>query len=261
MTTGILQFLGTGGSMGIPVIGCDCAVCRSPSPRNKRLRPSVLLKLEEKRILIDCGPDFKEQALRIDLHRLDGVIFTHSHNDHIGGVDDLRMLYILDQKPIPCLCSKETADGIFRRFHYMFDEENIHKKLLGRVEMQYLEGEHGQTVFQGIPIRYISYQQAGMFVNGFRFGDLAYVSDIRHYSEAIFEPLRGIHTLILSALRYEPSNMHFNIDEAVEFSKKVGAQQTYFMHVAHELDHDDANAYLPKNIRMAYDGQQIQFHL
>lgn len=256
---GTLLFLGTGGSMGVPIIGCDCDVCRSSSPFNKRLRPSALLTVNGKTILIDCGPDLRYQALRAHIKALDGLIVTHAHHDHTAGVDDLRVLYIRTRTAMPCLLSKETAESLKIRFAYIFEGPGPYEKLLAKLDFQILPTERGEVSFLGLPIRYFTYEQGGMVVNGFRFDDLAFVSDICHYSPTIFEDLKGVKTLVVSALRFEPSPLHFNIDQAVEFSKKVGAEQTWLTHIGHELDHEKGNRYLPPNVRLAYDGLSIQF--
>lgn len=253
-------FLGTGGSMGVPIIGCDCHVCQSSLPQNKRLRPAALLSVGSHKIVIDCGPDFKEQALRSHLKMIDGLIFTHAHNDHTAGIDDLRVFCLRSGHPIPCLLSPEAADDIRRRFYYLFEHDDVYSKLKVRFEMNYFDQDRGHKEFLGMRIRYFSYKQVGMHVNGLRFGDLAYVTDIRDYPETVFEDLKGVETLILSALRFAPSPMHFNVDEAIDFAKRVGAKHTWLMHVAHELDHEKTNAYLPENIRLAYDGLQLEFH-
>lgn len=240
--------------MGIPVIGCKCPVCTSDCSYNKRLRPSALVMINGKRILIDCGPDFKEQALRYDLDSLDGIIVTHAHHDHTAGFDELRIYSLRNHQPIPCLLSPETLGDLKRRFYYIFDENNPYSSLTAKFQIQLLEGARADILFLGVPISYFSYKQGGMLVNGFRFGDLAYVSDIRDYPETIFEDLKGVKTLVISALRYASTPLHFGVDESIEFSQRVGAQQTWLMHIAHDLDHDKTNAYLPANIRMAYDG-------
>ena len=242
--------------MGVPVVGCSCRVCKSTSLYNKRLRPSALLNVGGKRLLIDCGPDFREQALRVNLDSIDGILFTHAHHDHTAGLDDLRSLYLINKKKIPLLLSSSTAQEIQQRFHYLFD----HNHTMGtHFETQFLAGYEGETVFQGVGISYFSYKQMGMSVNGFRIGDIAYVSDIRDYPESIFDALKGVNTLILSALRFTPSPMHLSLDEAVDFVDKVGAQRTFLMHISHELDHDSTNAYLSKNknISLAYDGLEL----
>ena len=245
--------------MGVPVIGCTCPVCTSPSQYNKRKRPSVLCSIGEQRLLIDCGPDFREQALKFGVNHLDGVLFTHGHNDHSVGVDDLKAYCLRTKNPMPCLLSKETEKELKQRFAYLFEEREPYAGLMTRFAMQRLEREQGSVVFQGVVINYFSYQQLHMRVDGFRLGDLAYVSDIREFNPSIFEELKGVRTLVLSALRFAPSRMHFNVDEAIEFAKKVGAEKTWLMHIAHELDHEKGNAYLPKDIRMAYDGLEIEF--
>lgn len=245
--------------MGIPVIACRCAVCQSSSVFNKRNRPSALISIGNQKLLIDCGPDFKLQALKYQLDQIDGVIFTHAHNDHTVGIDDLKVYCLRTGRPLPCLLSPETAGELKTRFGYLFEEREPYAGLMTRLAMQPLERHRGDVVFQGVRIRYFSYEQLHMRVDGYRFGDLAYVSDIRDYPQTIFQDLEGVRTLVLSALRFQPSKMHFSLDEAVEFAQKTGAEQTWLMHIAHELDHDEGNAHLPGNIRLAYDGLHLDF--
>lgn len=258
---GKFLFLGSGGSMGIPIIGCDCVVCRSESHYNKRLRPSGLLKILEKSILIDCGPDFRQQMLTYKIKHLDGLIFTHAHYDHTGGFDEIRIINARSHSPLPCLLSEATADELKMRFPYVFDTRGPLASLTTKVSLQYLESTRGYVDFLGIPIRYMTYEQGGMLVNGFRFGNFAYISDIRHYPETIFEDLKGIETLVISCLRYQPSTLHFNVEEAVGFSEKIGVSQAWFTHIAHELDHDLTNSRLPPNFQLAYDGLEIDFEI
>lgn len=248
-------FLGTGGSMGIPVIACDCSVCRSDNPKNKRTRSAGLLTVDDKNILIDCGPDFRQQALKYCIDHLDGVILTHAHHDHTGGIDELRAYYIKTRTPLPCLLSKETSEEVHQRFPYIFREGKY--QFTSKLSLQLLESERGSVEFAGIHFRYLSYEQMGMRVNGFRWKDFAYISDIKLYPESIFEDLKGVQHLVLSALRFTPSDFHFTVDEAVEFAEKVGAKNTWLTHIAHELEHEKTNAYLPSNIQMAYDGLEL----
>lgn len=254
---GKFTFLGTGGSMGIPVIGCRCSVCQSSSPFNKRFRSSGLVSMGINKLLIDAGPDFRMQALIHQIVHLDGVLFTHSHYDHTAGLDELRSFLVHDMSAIPCLLSRETAEDIERRFYYVF--ESHYMKFNPKITFEYLEEERGVVHFQGCEIRYLTFEQAGTKVNGFIFGDLAYISDIKHYPEHIFEDLKDIKRLVLSALRYTPSYMHLSVDEAVEFSKKCNAQNTYLTHISHDLEHEKLNAYLPSNIQLAYDGLELEF--
>lgn len=259
MTAGHFLFLGTGGSMGIPVIACHCAVCQSESPCNCRMRPSALITVNGKRFLIDCGPDFRSQALHYHIDTLDGIILTHAHHDHTAGIDELRVFYLHQKKVLPCLLSEATASELRRRYHYIFDDRLAKQKFTARIDLQILEGERGQTSFQGMQIKYVTYTQGGMKVNGFRFGNLAYISDIKEYDDSIFEDLKGIETLIISALRPTPSPMHLNVDDAIAFANRTQAKHTWLTHIAHELDHEEANAYLPTNVRMAYDGLELNF--
>jgi phosphoribosyl 1,2-cyclic phosphate phosphodiesterase len=258
---GKLIFLGTGASMGIPVIGCSCSVCKSENPKNMRMRSSILCTINGQHILVDCGPDFRQQALKYHIKNIDGLIVTHAHNDHIAGIDELRVLCLRSGKPIPCLLSADTAKDIKIRFKYLFEEREPYAGLLARFGMQEFERDRGDVVFQGIKMKYFSYKQLGMRVDGIRFGDLAYVSDIKEYNESIFEDLRGVKTLVLSALRFDSTKMHFSVDDAIKFAEKVGAEKTWLMHVSHELDCDIGNDYLPENIQLAYDGLQLEFNV
>lgn len=246
-----LLFLGTGGSMGIPMIGCKCAVCTSSSSYNKRLRPSVLITKEKKRYLIDVGPDYRMQALKYGIDTLDGLLLTHTHYDHVGGFDELRIYPFVQQKPMPCLLSNKALEELKIRYHYLFSpSEEMFK-------FQILEKEHGTVNFEGLPITYISYDQLGMKVNGFRLETFAYVTDILRFSEEVFPPLRGIETLVMSGRRWERSNAHLSLTEAIEFAKKTGAKKTYFTHIAHEIDHRDTNQKLPEGFSLAYDGLEL----
>lgn len=252
---GKLTFLGTGGSVGVPIIGCDCPVCLSGSNFNHRLRSSVLVSYQHKKFLIDAGPDFREQALRQKISKLDGVIFTHAHYDHTAGFDDLRPIYYHREAPFPVLLSKETAADIKKRFFYIFQspqsEECINLKLL--------PDEVGEVNFEGVLVRYVAYKQGEMKVNGFRFGNLAYLTDIRHFTPEIWNSLKGVSHLIISALRFVPTPLHFSVDEAIDFADKVGAEKVWLTHLSHDLDYLQTNAYLPHYVRLAYDGLEIEF--
>jgi phosphoribosyl 1,2-cyclic phosphate phosphodiesterase len=254
-----LLFLGTGSSMGIPVIGCHCSVCNSSSKFNKRLRPSALISVENKKYVIDTTPDFRIQALTYGIESLDGVFYTHAHHDHTAGIDELRVFYLKSQTNMPCLLSKETADDLKKRFSYILKNSPEKRGLVARLKLHVLENAQGLIDFEGLCVQYMSYEQLGMGVLGFRFGNLAYVSDIKEYSESIFRELEGVETLVLSALRYEESKLHLSIDEAVSFAKKVGAKMTWLTHIAHEVEHESTNRLLPDNVQLAYDGLIVNF--
>jgi len=256
-----LLFLGTGGSLGIPVITCKCPVCTSNSPLNKRTRPSVLLEVGRRTFLIDVGPDFREQALHFGIDELDGVLLTHSHYDHIGGIDELRVFYFKHKKRMPILASIDTYDELRHRFHYLFQTKQADGTLQSQFDFQILEEDFGRATFQGLKLQYVSYTQANMKVTGYRFGPLAYISDIRHFDDRIIEDLKGTEVLVVSAVRYTPSEVHFTIDEAVEFSRAVGAKRTFLTHMAHDLEHDATNQKLPEDVRLAHDGLELSFTL
>lgn len=256
-----LLFLGSGGSMGVPVIGCQCAVCQSDSPLNKRLRPSVLIESDGKSLLIDSGPDFRQQALHYQIERLDGVIITHAHHDHTGGLDDLRVYYMWSKKSIPMLCSQSTFDELMTRYSYIFSPNPYEYKLTSRLAVQILPGERGDVNFLGFQFRFVTYVQAGMAVNGFRFGNLAFISDIREYPESIYEDLKGIDYLVISALRHQPSPLHFSIEESIAFADKIGVKKVWLTHLAHEVDYESTQSLLPSNAYLAYDGLSIEFDM
>lgn len=257
---GTLQFLGTGGSVGVPVIGCSCAVCHSPDPLNQRLRPSVLVRVAHRQFLIDAGPDFRMQALRYGITHVDGLLLTHAHHDHTAGFDDLRPIYYKRQSPLPILLSADTARDIQQRYYYLFrPNPGQEHHFEARFDLQLLPEEAGEVIFESVPIGYVTYTQGGMAVNGFRIGNLAYISDIRGYQPLLIDQLKGIKTLIISALRYIPSPLHFSVDEAIDFAKQLKAETVWLTHISHELEHHQTNAYLPANMRLAYDGLQIDF--
>lgn len=254
-----LLFLGTGASLGIPVIGCSCAVCQSSNPCNCRLRSSALIDIDQKRFLIDVGPDFRQQALLHQIHALDGLILTHAHHDHIAGLDDVRALYYKRQIPLPILLSKETSDSIQKHFDYLFTPNPYLTSSHPRLSLHPLPTDRGYIQFEGVDIAYVSYEQAKMKVNGFRFGSLAYLTDVKNFDESIFESLKGIKTLIISALRFTASPLHLSVDEAVNFAERLDVDRVWLTHISHELDHDKTNAYLPRHVRLAHDGLIIDF--
>jgi phosphoribosyl 1,2-cyclic phosphate phosphodiesterase len=233
--------------MGTPIPTCHCSVCRSIHPFNQRLRPSGLLKMGEKRFLIDATPDFRQQALKFGIERLDGVLLTHTHFDHVAGLDDLRVYSFFHKIKLPCLLSKVSYEEIKLRFPYFFDaKESL------RFAFQCIEKD--EEIFVGEKVQVITYEQNGMQVNGFRLGSFAYVMDLKTYPPTIFNALKGVEVLVLSGLRYNSSKAHLTIDEAIEFSKKVGAKKTWFSHIGHEVDHEAASQKLPTGVFLAYDG-------
>lgn len=256
---GKLLFLGSGSSAGIPEIGCDCSVCQSTFQKNKRLRPSCLIKLNNKVLLIDASPDFRYQALKYQIKHIDGLILTHGHYDHTGGIDELRTFNLIEKKAIDCLLSKDTLEELKKSYYYLFQPIYKEGTLFTNLSFFELDKDFGDTKFQGINIGYISYFQKKTKVTGYKIGKLAYISDIKEYPDNIFEFLKDIDVLVLSALRPEPSPVHFNFDEALNFVNKVKPKKTFFTHIAHEVDHEKVSSTLPKNVNLAYDGLEIEF--
>lgn len=253
---GSFLFLGTGGSMGIPVLGCSCLTCQSCLTKDKRLRCAALIRWGEAQWLLDAGPDLRQQLLVHQVSQIEGLLVTHSHYDHIAGLDELRAICFRRQAPLPLLLSKATYGALLRYFPHLFPQEEplFAVKLLP-------EAKQGSCLFGRLPLRYLTYSQASMEVTGFVLGDLAYLSDIKEFPETIFEELRAIRTLIVSALRYSPSPVHLSVDEAIAFAERVGAERTYLTHVAHDLRHELLELYLPEKIKVAYDGLSLSFSL
>jgi phosphoribosyl 1,2-cyclic phosphate phosphodiesterase len=250
-------FLGTGASMGVPVIGCRCTVCSSFSSFNKRLRPSGLLHIKGKTFLIDVGPDFRMQALKYNVEHIDGILLTHTHFDHVAGIDDLRAFYFMQKKRLPCLLSKETFEELKLRYHYLMRPLQDGHSVSAQLDFYVIEEDFGSLNFIDVDWNYVSYQQAGMKITGYRLDRFAYISDIRTYTQTLIDTLKGVNVLVISALRQVPSEMHFSLEEAIAFARKVGAKKTWLTHIAHDLDHELTNRSLPSDIRLSYDGLEI----
>lgn len=254
---GTFLFLGTGGSMGIPVVTCRCHVCLSTDPHNHRLRPSGLLRIGGRQILFDAGPDFRQQALTYGIDRLDGVVLTHMHYDHIAGLDDLRVFYFFKHQTLTCLLSEATYHELKKRNPYFFESSSDEIMGGSRFQFQVIKEKSCIIDFCNLQWQIVSYEQNQMQVTGYRIGRFAYVMDLKHYSWDVIESLKGVEVLVLSGLRHSPSHAHLSLEEALEFSRQVGARMTWFSHISHEMDHQRANQLLPPDAQLAYDGLEI----
>jgi len=254
-----ITFLGTGTSQGVPFVACDCPVCRSDDPRDKRLRSSILVEAPDITILVDTTPDLRTQALRQNLRRIDAAVFTHSHTDHVAGFDDLRRFCELADRPMPVYASPHTLADLRRAFYYAFDGQHAFRNYvrpapheidgpfdLGSVRLTPAEVPHGK-----------------MLVNGYIFSRggqklAAYFSDCHHVPPAVIEQILDIPVLIIDALRHEPHPSHLSLNEALGVAAAAGARRTWLTHLGHDLGHEATERLLPPEVRLAYDGLRIE---
>jgi phosphoribosyl 1,2-cyclic phosphate phosphodiesterase len=253
-----VEILGSGTSMGVPMVGCDCRVCLSTDSRDKRLRTSALIRAGDVNILIDTSMDYRQQMLRSGVTHLDAVIFTHHHVDHILGLDDLRCFNILNKKSIPLYGLEETLNNIRRVFAYAFTGfSGMHG--IPRISVHFLDDQPFRI--NGVEILPIPLLHGSMPVLGFRVGDFAYCTDVNRIPESSYERLRNLKVLILDALRYKPHPTHFSVEEAVGEAQKIGAEKTYFTHISHAILHEEAEKELPEGIFLAYDGLKFELEI
>jgi phosphoribosyl 1,2-cyclic phosphate phosphodiesterase len=250
-----VRFLGTGTSHGVPSIACPCAVCTSPDPRNRRSRCSIVLEVGGKTLLVDTPPELREQAIRYHLTHVDAVLFTHSHADHIFGLDDVRRFNDLKQGDMDCYGRRDTLEDLRQAFRYVFTatQEGGGKPRLNLVP---IEAERFDA--EGIAIEAIPVWHGAIEVTAFRVGRFAYVTDVSRIPEYSRARLRDLDTLVLGALRYEPHPTHFSIEEALQEVGDLRPRRTFFTHLSHSLDHRTVEAQLPPGVRLAYDGLTLK---
>jgi phosphoribosyl 1,2-cyclic phosphate phosphodiesterase len=249
-------FLGTGTSHGVPMIGCDCRVCRSSDPRDSRLRPSIYLELDDGvRVLVDTTPDLRTQALRHDLRRIDAVLFTHSHADHVMGLDEIRRFNVMSGTPMPMYGDAATIADLRRMFAYVFESDAPRGGGVPDLRLWQLGGPFllGQQEIDPVPITHGPWT-----ILGFRMGPFAYLTDCSGVPDASLARLEGVDTLVLDALRHRPHPTHFTVEQAVAMARRIGARRTYLTHVCHDLAHEETCAALPAGITLAYDGLAIE---
>ncbi len=250
-----ITFTGTGTSQGIPLIGCECAVCTSTDKHNKRLRTSVWVETPEASIVIDTGPDFRYQMLRANVKKLDAIVFTHGHKDHLAGLDDVRAYNYIQKKPVDVYATEHTQVAIKREFEYVFDDNNYPG--VPQINLHTINN-HNPFEINGLVITPIRVMHYKMEVLGFRIGDFTYITDANYIAPHELVKAKGSKVFVLNALRHEEHISHYTLAEAIEIAKLVGADNTYFTHISHQLGlHDVIEKSLPEHMHLAYDGLTI----
>jgi phosphoribosyl 1,2-cyclic phosphate phosphodiesterase len=249
-----VRFLGTGTSHGVPMIGCRCGTCRSTDPRDRRSRPSILFELASgARVLVDTTPDLRSQALAHDLDRVDAILFTHCHADHVMGLDEVRRFNVLQQAAIPCYGDPRSLGELRRTFAYIFEGADEG----GGVPRIHLIPLDGPVVIGGERVVPVPVWHGTREILGFRVRDFAYLTDCSGIPDPSWALLDGVETLAIDALRHRPHPTHFTVDEAVAASRRIGARQTWLTHICHDLPHAATSASLPPGVALAYDGLRI----
>jgi len=249
-----VRFLGTGTSHGVPMIGCRCGTCRSTDPRDRRSRPSILFELAGGgRVLVDTTPDLRSQALAHDLDRVDAILFTHCHADHVMGLDEVRRFNVLQQATIPCYGDPRSLGELRRTFGYIFEGADEGGGV-PRIQLHHLDGP---VVIGGERVVPVPVWHGTREILGYRVRDFAYLTDCSGIPDASWVLLDGVETLAIDALRHRPHPTHFTVNEAVAASARIGAKRTWLTHICHDLPHAATNASLPPGVELAYDGLRI----
>lgn len=250
-----VTFLGTGTSQGVPPIGCTSEVCLSQNPKDKRLRSSIHLDIDGISIVIDAGPDFRYQMIRAGINRIDALLFTHEHRDHTAGLDDIRPYNYLQEDHLDVYCTQRVLNTFKKQYHYIFDKNPYP----GIPLIRFHHIDNNPFDVRGIPIIPIEVMHYKLPVLGFRVGNFTYITDANYIAEKEQHKAKGSQHLVLNALRKESHISHFTLDEAVNQAFKIGAENTWFTHMSHQIGlHDEVNAALPSNMQLAYDGQVIE---
>jgi phosphoribosyl 1,2-cyclic phosphate phosphodiesterase len=255
-----ITFLGTGTSHGVPMIGCDCATCVSADPRDTRLRPSIFVETPGAGVLVDAGPDLRAQALRHRISRVDAILFTHGHADHILGMDDVRRFNAVraDRKmpgSMPCYGDAATLEDIRRMFSYVFDPATPKGGGLPQLDLRPIDGRFAIGDLDVVPVPVFHGPRP---ILGFRFDRVAYLTDCSRIPDESWALLEGLDVLVLDALRVRPHPTHFSLDEAIATAARIGAGRTFFTHMCHDLPHASTDARLPSGMALAYDGLVLQ---
>jgi phosphoribosyl 1,2-cyclic phosphate phosphodiesterase len=247
-----ITFLGTGTSHGVPMVGCVCDTCRSNDPRDRRLRPSILVEAANgPAVLVDTATDLRQQALTCGVSRVDAILFTHSHADHIMGLDEVRRFNVLQKAVIPAYADARTAADLRRTFHYIFNPPAQRGGGVPQIDLQIIEAPFA---IAGLTVTPVPLFHGERPILGFRFGALAYLTDCNRIPDESWPLLAGLNVLVLDALRHRPHPTHFSISEALQVVDRVKPARTFFTHICHDLPHAATNDALPSGVELAYDG-------
>ncbi len=250
-----ITFLGTGTSVGIPMVACQCEVCRSENPKDQRLRCSILVEVADKVMVVDIGPDFRQQMLSAAVKQLDAILITHEHRDHVAGLDDVRPFNFMQSKPMDIYAEEKVIQDLKQSFNYIFGNSDYP----GVPQINLRKIQNRPFKVGGIPVIPIRVKHGKMPVLGFRFGDFTYITDANHIDKKEKKKIEGSRYLVLNALRHTPHHSHFTVDEAIAIAKEVGAETTYLTHISHWLGkYDIVEPSLPEGVHLAYDGLVIQ---
>lgn len=252
-----LRVLGSGTSMGVPTIGCSCAVCHSSDPHDRRTRPSIMVEYGGRCVLIDTTPDFREQAIRENITHIDAIIYTHAHADHILGLDDVRPLSFRSPQKIPLYAHEETAHAVENVFRYIFDA-NYKYGGIARVEMNRI---NGSLELFGVTFEPVEVLHGDATIHGFRFGSAAYLTDFSEIPPPSMERLRGLDVLFLDALRHKPHPTHSTVGNSLRLVEELQPRRAFFTHISHDLPHEATNRIFPDHVRLAYDGLKLEFDI
>jgi phosphoribosyl 1,2-cyclic phosphate phosphodiesterase len=255
-----LTVLGSGTSMGVPTVGCSCAVCTSPDPHDRRLRPSIMVQWDGHTVVIDTSPDFREQAIREQIRRIDAVLYTHGHADHILGLDDVRPLSfprVTGGGKIPLYATEKTANVLRSVFRYIFDGDYKYGGL-AQVEIFNIDAPIGLFGAKFVPL---VVNHGDYPIEAYRFGSAAYLTDFSSIPAETMAQLRGLDILILDALRHHPHPTHSTLENSLKIVERLEPKRAFFTHMSHDLPHEATNASLPENVRLSYDGLKLEFEL
>lgn len=253
----VLTVLGSGTSMGVPTIGCTCPVCTSTDPHDHRTRPSIMLEYADRCVLIDTTPDFRQQAIREHIRRLDAIVYTHAHADHILGLDDVRPLSFRSPEKIPLYAYPRTAAALQQIFRYIFEADYKYGGI-ARVQINHI---NGSLELFGASFEPVTVLHGDAEIHGFRFGSAAYLTDFSEIPPASMEKLRGLDILFLDALRHKPHPTHSTVANSLRLVEELKPQRAFFTHISHDLPHEETNRTLPPHVRLAHDGLKLEFEI